>query len=303
MLVAPLCCIQLVLFCHRLNKNEPFIPWLVSGCCFFGQKEQFSMFFTLKKVIGGMLLPLPLLLSLMAAGLLLLWFSRWQKSGKILISISWLLLLLLSLQPVADRLLLPLENQYPTWNRSERVDYIVVLGGGYTFNPAWAPSSNLIGNSLPRVAEGVRQWRRYPQAKMIFTGAAAGNNPMSNARVASQVAESLGVPADAILVLDQPKDTREEAQAVKIAVGQHPFLLVTSANHLPRAMHFFQSVGLNPLAAPANQLAITSPLNWWERAIPSPLWLSHSERAIYETLGQAWQAVRGDDMTSPQPGE
>ncbi|ORM64448.1 envelope biogenesis factor ElyC [Pantoea rodasii] len=261
------------------------------------------MFFTLKKVIGGMLLPLPLLLMMMAAGLLLLWFSRWQKSGKIVISVSWLLLLLLSLQPIADRLLLPLDSHYPTWNGNEPVDYIVVLGGGYTFNPNWAPSSNLINNSLPRVAEGVRQWRRYPQARLIFTGAAAGSNPRSSASVAAEVAESLGVPRTAMILLDQPRDTRQEAQAVKQAIGQHPFLLVTSANHLPRAMHFFQSAGMNPLAAPANQLAITSPLNAWERAIPSPVWLSHSERAIYETLGQTWQRLHGDAPASAEPGE
>lgn len=261
------------------------------------------MFFALKKVIGGMLLPLPLLLLLMAAGLLLLWFSRWQKSGKILISASWVLLLLLSLQPVADRLLLPLEDRYATWNGNEPVDYIVVLGGGYTFNPNWAPSSNLISNSLPRVTEGVRQWRRYPQAKMIFTGAAAGENPRSSASVAAEVAESLGVPREAIIQLDQPRDTQDEARAVKQMIGQHPFLLVTSANHLPRAMQFFQRAGMNPLAAPANQLAITSPLNWWERVLPSPVWLSHSERAIYETLGQMWQRLRGGDLDSSQPGK
>jgi hypothetical protein len=29
------------------------------------------------------------------------------------------------------------------------VAYIVVLGGGYTWDPDWAPSSNLINNSLP----------------------------------------------------------------------------------------------------------------------------------------------------------
>lgn len=256
------------------------------------------MFFTLKKVIGGLMLPLPLLLLVMAAGLLLLWFSRWQKSGKILISLSWLLLLLLSLQPIADRLLLPLEQHYPTWNGSEQVDYIVVLGGGYTYNPAWAPGSNLINNSLPRVAEGVRQWHRYPQAKLIFTGGAANNNPRSSASVAAEVAESLGVPRDAMIILDQPRDTRAEAQAVKQAIGHHPFLLVTSANHLPRAMRFFQQAGMNPVAASANQLAITSPLNGWERALPSPIWLSHSERAIYETLGQFWQQLRADDISA-----
>lgn len=65
------------------------------------------MLFTLKKVIGNMLLPLPLMLLIIGAGLALLWFSRFQKTGKIFISIGWLALLLLSLQPVADRLLRP----------------------------------------------------------------------------------------------------------------------------------------------------------------------------------------------------
>lgn len=40
------------------------------------------MLFTLKKVIGGMMLPLPLMLIIMGTGLVLLWFSRFQKQGK-----------------------------------------------------------------------------------------------------------------------------------------------------------------------------------------------------------------------------
>ncbi len=170
------------------------------------------MFFALKKWIGAMLLPLPLLLTLMAAGLLLVWFSRWQKSGKTLITFGWLVLLLLSLQPVADGLLAPLENQYATWNGSEPVDYIVVLGGGYTYNRQWAPSSNLINNSLPRLNEGIRLWLANPGSKMIFTGAAAGYNPRSNASVAADVARSLGVPDDADYHAGSAaKDTEEEA--------------------------------------------------------------------------------------------
>lgn len=42
------------------------------------------MLFTLKKVIGGMLLPLPLMLLMIGVGLALLWFSRFQKTGKYL---------------------------------------------------------------------------------------------------------------------------------------------------------------------------------------------------------------------------
>ncbi|WP_413734468.1 envelope biogenesis factor ElyC [Sodalis sp. RH21] len=257
------------------------------------------MLFTLKKIVGGLLLPLPLLILLTGAGLLLLWLTRWQRAGKGLVTFSWLCLLLLSLQPVADRLLSPLESAYPTYRGQQPgIAYVVVLGGGYTFNPQWAPSSNLINNSLPRVAEGIRLYRSHPGAKLVFTGAAAGHNPVSSAETASRVAQSLGVPAGDIIVLDQPRDTRQEAASVGALVGKAPFLLVTSANHLPRAMGFFQAAGLSPVPAPANQLAISSPLNIWEKVIPSPLWLGHADRAWYETLGRAWQWLTGRDAAT-----
>jgi uncharacterized SAM-binding protein YcdF (DUF218 family) len=56
-----------------------------------------------------------------------------SETGKTLISLGWLLLLLLSLQPVADSLLKPIEDKYPTWQGNQKVAYIVVLGGGYTW--------------------------------------------------------------------------------------------------------------------------------------------------------------------------
>ncbi|MBZ7397748.1 envelope biogenesis factor ElyC [Klebsiella grimontii] len=258
------------------------------------------MLFTLKKVLGGMMLPLPLLLLLIALGIALLWFSRFQRTGKLCVSLGWLLLLLLSLQPVADSLLKPIEDKYPTWRDEKRVQYVVVLGGGYTWNPNWAPSSNLINNSLPRLTEGIRLWYENPGSKLIFTGAAAKTNPVSTAEAGARVAESLGIPHSEIIVLDKPKDTEEEAAAVKEAIGDAPFLLVTSASHLPRAMIFFRRAGLTPLPAPANQLAIESPLNPWERAIPSPVWLMHSDRVGYETLGRIWQWLKG---SSGDPGQ
>ena len=258
------------------------------------------MLFMLKKYIGGMMLPLPLLLLLTGLGLFLVWFTRFQKTGKTAITLGWLLILLLSLQPVADGLLKPIEDKYPTWRGEQHAEYIVVLGGGYTWNPAWAPSSNLINNSLPRLNEGIRLWQANPGSKMIFTGARALTNPVSTGEAGARVAESLGVPRSEIIVLDTPKDTEEEAAAVKAAIGDAPFLLVTSASHLPRAMIFFQHAGLNPLPAPANQPAIESPLNPWEKAIPSPVWLMHSDRVGYETLGRVWQWLKG---ISGDPGQ
>lgn len=245
-------------------------------------------------------MPLPFLLIIGLIGLILLWFTRWQKSGKSLVTASLVFIALLGLQPVADTLLAPVEGDYNkryeliTTNPPEKIHYIVVLGGGFTYNPDWSPSANLFSNSLPRVTEGVRLYHTHPGSKLIFTGGKA-NSSISSAEVAAQVAQSLGVPIENTIALTEPKDTQEEAFEVERIVGKEPFLLVTSANHLPRAMTMFTSRGMQPFAAPANQLAITSGINPWEKYIPSANFFAHSERAWYEFLGTIWWHLKPEN--------
>ncbi|WP_311751663.1 envelope biogenesis factor ElyC [Proteus columbae] len=264
------------------------------------------MLFLLKKYVAGFLMPLPLLLLIAFFALALLWFTRWQKTGKSLLTVALVLLTILGIQPVADTLLMPSEKEYQARyelreNSQQDVNYIVVLGGGFTYNPEWAPSSNLINNSLFRVAEGVRLYYRNPNSTLIFTGG-AGVNQISSAEVAAQVAQSLGVPADKTIALSTPKDTEEEAYEVDKLIGKKPFLLVTSANHLSRAERFFLARGMNPIVAPANQLAITTPLHPWEKYFPSATYFQHSERAWYEFLGSMWQSIKptGQPATIPE---
>ncbi len=264
------------------------------------------MLFILKKYFGSLLMPLPVLLIVGFIGLILLWFTRWQKSGKSCVSLSLILIMLLGLQPVADKLLSPIESGYEKRyelmsQSSADIGYIVVLGGGFTYNPDWAPSSNLLNNSLPRVVEGVRLYLKHPGSKLIFTGG-RGENSISSAEVAAQVAQSLGIPAEDTIALVDPKDTQEEAYEVEKILGKQPFILVTSASHLARAERFFLARKMNPIPAPANQLVITTPLNAWERFIPSSYYFGHAERAWYETLGNIWQKFKPDN-TQPLANE
>ncbi|OAT23079.1 envelope biogenesis factor ElyC [Proteus myxofaciens] len=257
------------------------------------------MLFLLKKYIGSLLMPLPLLLIIAFFALALLWFTRWQKTGKSILTVTLILLTLLGIQPIADTLLMPSEKDYQTRyelrsSALKEVNYIVVLGGGFTYNPQWAPSANLLNNSLFRVTEGVRLYYQHPNSTLIFTGG-AGVNQISSAEVAAQVAQSLGVPAEKTIALSTPKDTQEEAYEVDKLIGKQPFLLVTSANHLARAERFFLARNMQPIAAPANQLAITSPLHPWEKYYPSATYFQHSERAWYEFLGSIWQSLKPDN--------
>jgi uncharacterized SAM-binding protein YcdF (DUF218 family) len=65
-------------------------------------------------------------------------------------------------------------------------------------------------------------------------------------------AQSLGVPADKLIPENQAKDTYGNATNVRSLVKKDPFLLVTSAAHMPRAMGIFQNLGMKPLAAPGD---------------------------------------------------
>ncbi len=171
------------------------------------------------------------------------------------------------------------------------MNYIVVLGGGYTWNPQWAPSSNLINNSLPRLTEASLMASESRIENDLYRRGGE-NDTVSTAEAGARVAESLGRTSQRYHCARSAERYRREALAVKRAIGDAPFLLVTSASHLPRAMIFFRHAGLDPLPAPANQLAIDSPLNPWERAFLLR-WLMHSDRVGYETLGRVWQWLKG----------
>lgn len=248
--------------------------------------------FELKKLIGALVMPLPAMLLLILLGLLLLWFTRWQKTGKTLISAGWIVLLLLSFQPVADALLRPTENKYPTYQPNGDVSFVIVLGGSYSYDPLLPPSAQVGRNTLARIAEGIRIYRMHPKAKLVFSGAPAASE-VSSARVAAQVASSLGAPKEDMVLIETPRDTEDEALAMKALIKDQPAVLVTSASHLPRAMRLFADNGMHPIPAPANQLTSDGHANFWETYFPAASYLERSERAWYELLGEWWLTLKG----------
>lgn len=69
-----------------------------------------------------------------------------------------------------------------------------------------------------------------------------------------KMAISLGVAADKIIVETQSRNTYQHPRYIAPIVEKHPFILVTSALHMPRAMGQFRGQGLYPMAAPTQYL-------------------------------------------------
>jgi len=251
---------------------------------------------TLNIVLGAIISifsPLPLVMMLSALGLLLL-FLGWRRGGAGLVLMSLLLLGLFSSEPVARVLLGPLENQYdPLDNLTElqEVRHVVVLGS-YASDVANRPATTrLSGVASLRLMEGMRIHNSLENSELILTGGTVFAGSPS-ATVMSRAAVSLGVDPMRLRTFPGPANTLEEAQVLRSALGDRPFVLVTSASHMPRAMALCRKLGLDPIPAPTVWRA--SSRHDPRRFMPSSAALAMTERAMHEYLGLSWSWLQGD---------
>jgi len=256
--------------------------------------------FAFKKIVSPMFLPLPLCVGILLVGIILLWFTRKQRAGKLAVSLAGLMLLLLGNHKVANVLLGPLESHYPPFEaRADapgvraRPGFIAVLAGGFAVDPRLPPSSQLSHETMLRLVEGIQLYRERPGSKLILSGG-AWLEPVPEAEVMARVAEALGASRRDIVLESESRDTEDEARLLQPTVGSEPFLLVTSAAHMPRSMALFRKLGMKPVAAPADfevthgSFRITP-----ETVYPNSKALRKSETAVYEYLGLAWAKLRG----------
>lgn len=97
----------------------------------------------------------------------------------------------------------------------------------------------------------------------------------------------LGVPAEAILLEESSRNTRQnasESAALLKARGIRRILLVTSATHMDRALGHFREAGLEVTPAPADfqNMGIVDARRW----LPNADALAQSARSLKEWVGQ-----------------
>jgi len=259
--------------------------------------------FILKKIISAFLNPLPLSLLLSFLGLYFLWFTNKQKTGKIVVSVGLVILTLFSYRVIADKLLRPLERQYDKFEiksstavteteDKSAIKFVVVLGGGHTSDPELPLISQLGKDSLVRLIEGIRIYRKYPGAKLLLSGGVVFD-PVSEAEIMARVAREIGVPEGDIVLESKSKDTRDEALFIKPIVGNEPFVLVTTASHIPRSMALFKKLGMNPIPSPiGHSIRDRQGLHFYY-FFPNTGNLFKTELAIHEYLGLTWSKLRG----------
>ena len=186
---------------------------------------------------------------------------------------------------VGDSLLGPLERQYPALQDGllPKVGYVVVLGSRYVPRDGIPVTAALDADGLARIAEGVRLARHLGAVRLVVSGgAAAGEAPPALGY--AKFAREFGVDDVSLVVLNESRDTHEEARSVAALIGAAPFILVTSAYHMPRAMRLMEGAGAHAIPAPTGQRVDRSYRGWGD-LIPTASGLSKTEHALHEYLG------------------
>jgi len=251
--------------------------------------------FLFKKIVAPLFFPVPLCLEILLLGLILLWFTKKQKAGKIVVSIGVGLTMIFSFGTFQDILLRSLENKYPPLINLQKVDdvkWVVVLGGGHTSDPELPVTDQISKSSLSRLVEGIRIHRNLPVSKLILSGG-GGFDPVPNARIMADVASVLGVNETDMILEPDSKDTKDEAVLIQKIVGNEKLILVTSASHMPRSMALFKKRGMQPIPAPTDHT-----IKRRQRISPGVFFpasgnIRNAERVFYEYLGLAWAKLRG----------
>ena len=253
--------------------------------------------YILKKIAIELLVPFNLITVFLIIAFVLLLFNKY-KLGTFSLSIALAILLFSGYGLLIKDYIRSTEAIYPTFmgkqanaTKLKNISYIVVLGSGHVSDERLPANSQIGGSSLFRLVEGMRILPFFPDAKLIISGG-IGFDPVPNGKVVAQVADSLGLPEDKVIVENRPRDSLQEAELLYPLLQHEEFILVTSALHMPRAMNIFKQHGMRPVPAPTDYILKGRLTKTPGTYLPTTRNLDLTRRMIYEWLGTLWMKIK-----------
>ncbi|GAA4650789.1 YdcF family protein [Kistimonas scapharcae] len=226
---------------------------------------------------------------------LILW-GRYRMLSWTFVLIAVGSLYLLSVRPVADRLVGWLEMQQPTldtrvFQQQASPEAIVVLGSGingYTPDYDMLPQPSALLFQRLRYAARIADQTGLP---ILVSGGAA--NGINESAVMSRVLlEDFGVTTR--WQENQSMTTMDNGRLSKAVLSQSNIsniILVTHALHMPRAAKVFRHQGFKVVTAPTAYLRTVQKYDWRD-CLPMAAELRKSQLALHEMAGLLWYRIR-----------
>jgi len=211
--------------------------------------------FVLKQFVKQLILP-PMAWILLLLVVLIFWQRRWARK---LFFLTVCLIVILHSGLVGYGLRYPLESRYPPLidpTRVEPYDAIVVLTSSVHPVGGLIPFPSVDEYMFRRLDEAWRLYRIRPKPILVSGGHV---NPFTPDKDENRIARDFlvlwGVPKSDVFAEDRSRDTFESAVQVEKILGQKKwkrYLLVTSAEHMPRSMMVFSVKAPEPIPAPGD---------------------------------------------------
>ncbi len=198
--------------------------------------------------------------------------------------------------PLGWWLLAPLETRFPRpgpfpGGLPEDVTGLILLGGSFELKVSQERGEPIYNPAAPRLFESIALARRYPHARVVYTG-----NEIE-ARLAARVFAEQGLEASRITLEGASANTLDNARKTFPLVQPGPgekWVVVTSAFHVPRAMGLFRGTGWDVTAYPVNYMTSGGPaLPEWLKVPWRPNGLAF-RIAVHEWVGLVYHHAAGD---------
>lgn len=219
------------------------------------------MFYYASKILWFVATPSNALVALGLVGALIRSVRRpaLRRLGSVLAGSALLGLALAGLSPLANWVILPLEERFPPYVDDGRpVSGIVVLGGSVLAQESVARGELILNDAGERVLTLGELARRFPDAKLVFSGGSGAlidDEPPEADVVARFARAALDIRPERLVVESRSRTTHENALFSRRLVeprGGERWLLVTSAWHMPRAMGCFRHAGFPVVPYPVD---------------------------------------------------
>ncbi len=208
--------------------------------------------FIVSKILSFATQPLAWALWLLAVGLFCM--PRWRKTGTRFCWASLVVMVLAAWQAPVNALMNRLETQSPAPVPSASLAAfygVVVLGGALAHSDLWQrPGQIALNGAAERMTVPVGLMQRNPDLKLLFTGGEGDLTlkELTEADRAKIFFDSMGVDPTRVLYESRSRTTYENAilgARVPGVDARQPWLLLTTAAHMPRALAVFRKAGWN----------------------------------------------------------
>lgn len=273
--------------------------WMLFAVTVCFEKQEFikgiilvTMLIALSKLLPIFLYPVGLIFLLLLACVLL---RNNQRFLRILLLAVLLILVVAGNRWVSLGLVRSLEMRFSPPTTIDQVDAIVLLGGGTEIlaPPRPLPEVNGAGD---RITYAVKLYREGRSAYILASGGRIPwYGPASSTPAEEMLAllEFMGVPSEAVILESKSQNTAENAEFSAVLLQKYnanSVLLVTSAMHMPRAVAYFETLGVEIFPAPTD--FIVSEAEWQGLVESGPVALFLSFFPTSGSLNQTTNALK-----------